>query len=124
MYGYGVKQARGVDLIMDRAEFNNCLAKGLAGRKMDKETRRIEFCTLAKLCSGKVKTRDEALLICSQPKEPKAVKARRQSPDSCEKDVLSLSHCMAERIDMSQASNVNSIETAIVNAMIGCRCRE
>lgn len=109
---------------MDRAKFSKCIGDGLRGKTLSREERKLEFCAVAKVCSGKSKTRDEALLICRQPKEPKTVKARRQSPDSCEKDVLNLSHCIAERIDMSLASNINSVETAIVNAMLGCRCRE
>lgn len=53
---------------MDRAEFNSCISKGMAGKKFSKGERKIEFCTLAKLCSGKSKSRDEALEICRQPK--------------------------------------------------------
>ncbi len=109
---------------MDRAKFNKCVGDGMRGKTLTREERKLGFCSFSKLCSGKAKTQDEAIALCSQPKEAKAVKATRQSPSTCEKDALSLSHCIAERIDMSRASNVNSIETAIVDAMLGCRCQK
>lgn len=60
---------------MKREEYNACVASGLRGKKFSKEERELEFCVMAKTCSGKVKTRDEALEVCRLPKAPKATKA-------------------------------------------------
>lgn len=110
---------------MDRAKYNSCVATGLRGKKLNAEQRRLEFCIVAKLCSGKAKDREEAKLVCSQPKEPKPAKASRtKKPQTCEKEALQLARCVADRIDMNLASNINSIETALVNAIIECRCQE
>ena len=56
---------------MKREEYNACVSDGLKGKKLGKEERQQEFCIVAKLCSGKAQSRDEAKAICSQPKEPK-----------------------------------------------------
>lgn len=109
---------------MKREEYNACVADGMRGKKLSREERNLEFCIVAKRCSGKAKDREEAKILCSQPKEPKPVKASRRKADgkSCEKDVLSLAHCMVEHIDMDLAHNINSIEVALVNSMMECRC--
>ena len=81
------------------------------------------MCLGAKLCSGKAKTKEEAEYLCSLPKEPKPPKEKRdKGGNGCEKEVLKLAHCIVERIDTSLASNVNSIEIALANAMIECKC--
>lgn len=108
---------------MGRKEYAQCVGQGLRGKQFSKEERRLEFCILSKLCSGKSKTREEAKFICSQPKAPKPAKARVHSPQSCEKNALELAHCMVDVIDMDKASNINSVETAIVNALIQCGCK-
>jgi hypothetical protein len=59
---------------MDRAEFNSCVSSGLAGKQFGKDERKLEFCILAKMCSGKTKSREEAKAICSQPKPEKPAK--------------------------------------------------
>lgn len=110
---------------MKREEYNSCIAKNMTGKRLSKEERKLEFCIVAKLCAGKVKNREEAKLVCSLPKEPKPAKASRaKKPQTCEKEALQLAHCVADRIDMGLASNINSIETALVNAIIECRCQE
>jgi hypothetical protein len=106
-----------------RQEYTTCVAQGMRGKKLSRPERNMEFCIVAKLCSKKAKDREEAKLICSQPKEPKPVKASRKvTGQSCEKEVLDLAHCMAEHIDMNLAHNVNSIEVALVNSLMECRC--
>jgi hypothetical protein len=106
-----------------RQEYNTCMAKGMRGKKLTKEERALEFCVVAKLCSGKSKTEQEARLVCSQPKEPKPAKTSRQhKPQSCEKDVLKVARCVADNINMDQASNINSIEMAVANALMECQC--
>lgn len=108
---------------MRREEYNACISKGLKGKTFGKEERKLEFCVVAKLCSSKIKDREEAERICSLPKEPKPLKAsKKQKPQSCEKEVAKVAHCMVDKIDMNLASNINSIETAIINAMVECQC--
>lgn len=109
---------------MDRESYNACISKGLTGKKFDKEQRKLEFCIVSKQCSSKAKDRSEAERLCSLPKEPKAPKATKaKRGQTCEKEVLQLAHCIVDKIDMNLARNINSIETAIVNAMIECQCQ-
>lgn len=108
-----------------RQEFNSCISKGMAGKTFTKEQRKLEFCTLAKLCSGKVRSREEALRICSQPKPPKPARTSRQGRSktkSCEKRALSLASCIAENWDMEKARNINNIEMLVANALLECDC--
>jgi hypothetical protein len=77
---------------MDRQTYNSCIAKGLKDKKLNKEERKLEFCILAKTCSGKAKDREEAKIICSQPKPPKERKPRkarivRPTTERCIRDV-------------------------------------
>jgi len=109
---------------LDRAKFNACIAQGMRGKQLTKEERAKEFCITAKMCSGKAKSRDDAIRICSMPKPPKPIgfEKRSKKPFDCEKDSFKLAHCIVEKIDMDQARNINSIEMAIANAMMQCRC--
>lgn len=104
-----------------RKAFNSCIAEGMTGKHFTASERKMEFCILAKKCSKNL-SREEASRICSQPKPPKPVKLRQEKPEACEKEVMKLAHCMVEHIDMNLASNVNSLEIALVNAMIACEC--
>lgn len=104
-----------------RKEYTSCIRPYITGSK-PKEQRKLDFCVGAKICSGRAKTREEAIEICSRPKEPKPAKASRKKGQSCEKEVLELSQCMVEHIDMNLASNINSVGTAIANAMAACKC--
>jgi len=89
------------------------------------EDRKLRFCIGAKLCSGKSKTEEEAREVCLLPKEPKPLKImQKRDGESCEKEVMELAHCIVDRIDMNLASNINSIEVAIVNAMMECNCQK
>lgn len=111
---------------MSRAEYASCVGAGLKGKTLTRDERRMEFCILSKLCSHKSKDREAAKLICSQPKAPKPLKEHhhRDKEKSCDKEVLELTQCIVENIDMNQASNINSIGTAIANAMLRCKCPE
>lgn len=66
---------------MGQEEYRSCMSgKMKSGRLkgLDKESRRIEFCIIAKTCSGKAKNDEEARVICSQPKPPKPEKTGRR----------------------------------------------
>lgn len=107
---------------MSRQEYNQCMSPYMRGSE-SKEQRQSDMCQGAKICSGKAKTEEEARYLCSLPKEPKPAKKRAaKGSQSCEKEVLELASCIVERIDVDQASNINSIETAIINAMMVCKC--
>lgn len=108
-----------------RAEYTTCMKPHITGKGLSKEERTLRFCVGAKLCSGKAKSEEEAKRICLEPKPPKQTKpsgSHRRKGASCEDHVLSIASCMVEHIDMNQASNINSVETAIVNAMMRCEC--
>jgi len=62
---------------MKREVYNACVSKGLKGKTLGKEERQQEFCIVAKLCSGKAQSREEANALCSQPKEPKPATSSR-----------------------------------------------
>lgn len=104
-----------------REDYTKCMIPHMKGGGPD---RKLRFCMGAKICSGKASTEEEAKRVCSLPKEPKPLKGKRKGDgsQSCEKGVLEISHCIVEHIDMDKASNINSIETAIVNAMVVCQC--
>ncbi len=107
---------------MDRKSYNECIGKNMKGKKLSKEQRKLEFCMVAKLCSGKVQSREEAERVCQEsarhPKEPKARSSKKGRGQNCEQDVLQTAHCMVDVINMDLASNVNSVERAIDNAMM------
>ena len=65
----------------DQTTYRKCMADGLTGLKLTKDERKTKFCTLAKTCSGKAKTEEEAKKLCAEsaakPKEEKTKKTRR-----------------------------------------------
>jgi len=107
---------------MNQDKYRKCMRQYMTGTGKTKEERQHDMCIGAKLCSKRAETEEKAEYLCSLPKELKPVKQRDKSENSCEKEVLKLAHCIAERIDMSLANNINSIEMAIVNAMTECKC--
>lgn len=108
---------------MGQEEYRSCIAKGLKGKQLNKEERKLEFCIVSKTCSGKAKDREEAKAICSLPKEPKLLRAKKGKPPvSCKEEMLTLAQCMVSRIDMNLVSNTKSIETALVDALLKCQC--
>ena len=107
----------------NRTEYNDCMRPYITGSK-PKEERKRDFCIGAKICSGKAQTKEQADQLCSLPKEPKPIKTGRVGRgQSCEKDVAKLSQCVFDNIDMNLASNINSIELALRNALMECSCR-
>lgn len=112
---------------MGRKEYARCVGQGLKGKKLSKEERKLEFCALSKLCSGKAKTREEALTICSQPKLPKIPKVRGvKKGQSCEKEALGLTQCMMDYFEANDTYkkllNINSVGQEIANALLECKC--
>lgn len=115
---------------MKQEEYRACMAKGLKGKQLGKEERKLEFCILSKLCSQKSKDREEAREVCLLPKEPKPLKAKakRDGAKSCEKGAIELTQCMMnyfeEKKIYRQILNVNTVGTAIANALLECECQK
>jgi hypothetical protein len=113
---------------MDRKQYNQCMVPYMKGSKT-KEQRQFDMCVGAKICSGKAKNEDEAISICSLPKEPKPVKiGRAKKGQSCEKEAGKLAQCMMNYFEdnnlYKQILNVNSVEIAIRNALVECSCQK
>lgn len=110
---------------MNREEYRSCISPYITGSK-PKEQRRLDFCVGAKICSGKTKDREEAERLCKEaakiPKPSRATGSRKRSPKTCEREVREIANCMVKNIDMNLASNINSVEMAITNSMMECRC--
>ena len=105
---------------MNREEYNACISKHLTGKKFTPEERKMEFCIVAKTCSGKVKSREEAMTICSLPKEPKEPRIKRSRAQSNGKDVLKVAQCMVKVIDRDLLANEDGMKLAIANALDKC----
>jgi hypothetical protein len=113
---------------MDRKQYNQCMVPFMKGSK-PKEQRQFDMCVGAKICSGKAGTEEEAISICSLPKELKPVKTRQvKSGQSCEREAGKLAQCMMDYFDKNnlyrQILNVNSVEVAIENAILDCTCQK
>ena len=109
---------------MDRESYNSCLRPFISG-SMPQAERKLNFCIGAKVCSGKAKNEEEAKAICLLPKEPKEPKARKRKEKpsvSCRGDMITLSQCMAEKIDLDLVVDPATVETALVDALLKCRC--
>lgn len=67
---------------MQVEDYRSCMSQGLKNKQLTKEERKSEFCILAKTCSGKAQTREEAQRMCaesaSKPKELKASKRTKK----------------------------------------------
>lgn len=112
-----------------REEYRSCMAKGMGGGKLkglSKESRRIEFCVIAKKCSKNM-PESEARIICSQPKPPKATKiGGAKKGASCEKNAMALTRCMMDHFEANDTYkkllNVNTVGAEIANALMECSC--
>ena len=109
---------------MDQATYNKCIGDRMRGKKFSPEERKLQFCVSSKVCSKGI-SEGKAKTICSLPKEPKLPKARKlKKGQTCEKEVLGLTKCIIGRIDMDKVSNINTLQTALTNAMMECQCRK
>lgn len=110
---------------VDRTPYNQCVASGLKGKRLSKYEHQLEFCITSKLCSKKASDREEAEKICKLPKPPKSTKSRMpRSEKAIIKEIQTEVQCVIPKIDMDKASNINSLEVQLVDAMIQCRIRD
>lgn len=112
---------------MDRSAYNKCMIPWMKSGGPD---RKLRFCIGAKLCASKAKTEEEARELCLLPKEPKPVKtkAKKGGAESCEKGAIELTQCVMDYFEQEklyqQILNVNSVGTAIANALMECQCQK
>lgn len=91
---------------MNREEFNSCISSGMAGKTFTKDQRKLEFCVLAKQCAGKVKSREEAIAICNQPKPPKPEgekkhrRSRKEEPECECNSTMFIAQCESKAVGM------------------------
>ena len=66
---------------MAKGEYQSCMTSKLRAlpKGISKTERKLEFCVVSKLCSGKSSNRADAIDVCSGPKAPKAAKTPRGS---------------------------------------------
>ena len=104
-----------------RTEYNQCMRPWITGTGKTQAQRRLDFCTGAKVCA-KGLSKEDAIEICSQPKEPKVRATRARKGMSCEKGSQELSQCVIDNIDMNLADTPKSLKSAIADAMLKCKC--
>lgn len=106
---------------MNREEYNSCVAKGMTGKKFSGDERKLEFCVVAKTCSGKAKSRDDAVRLCKEPKPEKPTKkekaSRRKSKallgDNCGEKMEKLHTCLVENLKPGSGNFEESLRYAL-----------
>lgn len=104
---------------MKREEYNSCIADGMRGQTFTKEERKLEFCILAKTCSGNSSSREEAKAICLQPKPPKKLTTSKRAKFCNIRDLDTVATCTASKIDLSKLTQEN-IHEVFANALKEC----
>ena len=110
---------------MKQEDYRNCIAKGLKGKTLKPEERKLEFCVVAKLCSHKSKDREEAELVCKESlNKPKPLKqpSTKRGSRSCERQAVELVDCVMDNIPQDSLCNINKLQIALGNALILCSC--
>ena len=110
---------------MDRTQYNECIKESIKATELEGIPQKVKFCIVAKKCSDKVSSTEEATQICSQPKVPKALRMKPANPTaSCEKDALLDANCITEHLDINLATaNIDTLRMAIATTLLECRCR-
>ena len=112
---------------MKQEEYRSCVAKGLTGKTLKPNERKLEFCIVAKLCSKKAGSREEAELVCKESiNKPKPLKlpSKKRSTKSCEKQATELVDCIINNIPQDSLCNINKLQIAIGDALILCGCHQ
>lgn len=110
---------------MKQEDYRNCVAKGLTGKTLKPEEQKLEFCVVAKLCSKKVSSREEAELVCKESlSRPRTLKqpSTKRSSRSCERQAVQLVDCIVDNIPQDSLCNINKLQIALGNALILCSC--
>lgn len=114
---------------MDREAYNECMKPHMAGKGKTKEERRVGMCVGAKLCTGKAKTEDEAIRICSIPKLPKWAKKAEKSlkedgVTSCEERTSIIKRdleIIALKVRQGEAEEVKNIAARVLVYSQSCQ---
>lgn len=99
---------------MNREEYNACVAKGMTGKKLTGDERKLEFCVVAKTCSGKAGSRDEAVRMCNEPKPEKEKKPKRSRDTVLNPKKVAV--CVLKNLDPDRIPN----ELDMMNALSEC----
>lgn len=110
---------------MNREEYNSCVARGMSGKHLTGDERKLEFCTVAKLCSGKSKSREEAVRMCNEPKPDKPAKTPRVKRsksmlgDNCGQKMEKLHTCLMDNLKPSSGDISESLRYALGKCACG-----
>ena len=114
---------------MNREEYNACMKPYMSGSK-SKEQRQRDFCVGAKVCSGKAKTEDEAIAICSTPKLPKWAKAllpKKQEPATCQiKDTRAKENLelILLKVNEGEPEDARPLAAQTLNDILTCHAKD
>lgn len=111
---------------MTKEQYQSCMTSGMRSmpKGISREQRGLEFCVIAKQCSGKAKSRDEALEICShRPPKPFKEKKRRQGR-TCEQDAFELATCMGNTVSYPLPNNRGELQRNLQASIEGCQCQK
>ena len=104
---------------MDRQAYNECMRPYITGSKPAEE-RKLDFCVGAKICSGKAKDREEAVAICSMPKEPKEPKARKtRGKANCGKEMGDIAFCLAPLLNTDDDITISRLTEMLQQCACG-----
>ncbi len=103
---------------MNREEYNACMSPYVKGKDKTKEERRLAFCIGAKICSGKVKTEDEARTICMAPRLPKWASKNEESDNlPCPEKVDRALRTIVTVKDMIKSGETDKIKEPLVTIL-------
>ncbi len=110
---------------MDRALYNSCIGGKLKGLHLSKEERKLEFCIVSKVCSGKAADRDAAIAACNVPKLSKWVKgAKAKEPDlPCPERrnrVLSSLDSIVQQLKSGQTEETKALAGLVMQDIFAC----
>lgn len=120
---------------MDRQKYNQCMIPHMRGSKT-KEQRQKDMCVGAKICSGKAKTKEEAVKLCSVPKPVKQAKLvnnigekpRKQKRPKmfnviCKNQAVEDAEFVIGEIENAGISVNQALANAITNSLVKVGCR-
>lgn len=105
---------------MDREAYNKCMSPYIKGTGKTKEQRQLDFCSGAKICTGKAKDMEEAQHIClttpKKEKEPRTSGGIKKGA-RCASDMENVATCVIEKITPEKFNT-----EALLAALQECAC--
>lgn len=104
---------------MERIAYNQCISQGFKTHKKElaEYPQPFKFCVIAKSCAGRVKDLQEAIAVCSQPKEPKQPKAPHNKVN-CEQNMEEITQCLVGKITPATTAK------EIYETLVKCHCKK